>query len=82
MLRLLTQYNKMVSIYDYSEAAMEKLSNCPGCHGGAERFQDFGFIDRYGYNAQTTWCNECGLIFVNPKLILSEYTNLLFISMP
>lgn len=76
-LRFLTPYKRVKKVFDYYSVKKELLIKCPACDAdGEDYFQDFGYIDRYGYNTHTSWCKSCGLIFINPRMSVEDYDRL------
>jgi SAM-dependent methyltransferase len=76
VLRFTTKHIKIKEVFDYESSKKEQLARCPGCAGGKDKnFREFGYIDRYGYQVSTSWCNQCGLIFINPRMTLEAYND-------
>jgi SAM-dependent methyltransferase len=57
--------------YDYENREKEYVSKCNLC--GGDYFTTICHMDRYGYVAEASLCNSCGLVFLNPRLTKSEY---------
>jgi hypothetical protein len=57
--------------YDYSSQPKEPLSTCNLC--GNSRFVVLTHRDRYGYPAEASACEVCGLVFLNPRMTASAY---------
>ncbi len=77
LLRHLTPYKRVKAVFDYDLEKKELLIKCPGCNtDGTDQFNDFGYIDRYGFHVRSTWCKRCGLIFINPRMSPSDYDSL------
>ncbi|MBW1680344.1 MAG: class I SAM-dependent methyltransferase [Deltaproteobacteria bacterium] len=74
LLRMTTKYGRIRKIFDYDKEEKHNLDRCPGCLSGNDRLHDFGDLDRYGYYAKTSWCDRCGLIFINPRMGLAGYS--------
>jgi SAM-dependent methyltransferase len=74
VLRFTTKHIKIKEVFDYDSSKKEQLERCPGCSGRKDKnFRNFGYIDRYGFRADTSWCNRCGLIFINPRMTMEAY---------
>jgi hypothetical protein len=70
----------MRKIFDYESAQKEIVTKCPGCDGSEpECFRDFGYIDKYGYHAKTSWCSKCAMVYLNPRMSMEQY-NLFYAS--
>ena len=69
-----TKYNSLKKIYKYDEVPKDILVNCPSCK--SQDINDFYNMDRYGFNVRTSWCSNCGLIFVNPRINFDSYNRL------
>jgi SAM-dependent methyltransferase len=69
-----TKYSSLKKIYKYDEVPKDILVNCPSCK--SQDINDFYNMDRYGFNVRTSWCSNCGLIFVNPRINLEYYNKL------
>jgi hypothetical protein len=57
--------------YDYAAQPKEAVSACNLC--GATRFVIITHRDRYGYPAEAHACQQCGLVFLNPRLTAAAY---------
>lgn len=69
-----TKFNKLKDIYEYNDIPKDLLEKCPGC--SSSNISDFDSMDRYGFNVETSWCSNCGLIFVNPRINMENYNKL------
>jgi 2-polyprenyl-3-methyl-5-hydroxy-6-metoxy-1,4-benzoquinol methylase len=57
--------------FDYAAQPVERVPRCNLCSGTA--FTVVTHRDRYGYPAQAHACNDCGLVFLNPRMTASAY---------
>lgn len=67
--------NKLARIkqinYNYQKQEKTNIVNCNLCH--SNNFTIITHVDRYGYNAKATACNNCGLVFLNPVMNSNSY---------
>jgi hypothetical protein len=69
-----TKYYEIKKIFDYDSVQKEVVTQCPGCEGTDwESSRDFGYIDRYGYYARTSWCSNCAMVYLNPRMPMEQY---------
>ena len=57
--------------YDFAAQPREALTACNLC--GGSRFVVLTHRDRYGYPAQAHACDQCGLVFLNPRMTAEAY---------
>jgi 2-polyprenyl-3-methyl-5-hydroxy-6-metoxy-1,4-benzoquinol methylase len=57
--------------YDYHTQPKEWVEHCNLC--GSSRFVVLTHRDRYGYGAQAHACEQCGLVFLNPRMPADAY---------
>jgi len=62
------------TIFNYDARAKENLLLCPLC-GQQVSPNSFSQEDRYGYRLSLSRCSDCSLLFLNPRLTATEYTN-------
>jgi SAM-dependent methyltransferase len=57
--------------YDYASQEKQPIAACHLC--GSDRWTVLTHQDRYGYPAQATACNRCGLTILNPRMAPAAY---------
>src|SRR6188768_3066564 len=57
--------------YDYQSQPRESVEHCNLC--GSSRFVVLTHRDRYGYGTQAHACEQCGLVFLNPRMTANAY---------
>jgi 2-polyprenyl-3-methyl-5-hydroxy-6-metoxy-1,4-benzoquinol methylase len=57
--------------YAFESQPKEAVTRCNLC--GASRFVVLTHRDRYGYPAEAHGCEQCGLVFLNPRLTAEAY---------
>ncbi len=57
--------------YDYESQPKEDIAECNLCKSSV--FTVITHRDRYGYAAEASFCNECGLIMLNPRMMPQAY---------
>jgi len=57
--------------YAYQSQPKESVEHCNLC--GSSRFVVLTHRDRYGYGAQAHACEQCGLVFLNPRMTANAY---------
>ncbi len=57
--------------YDFAAQPKDAVTRCNLC--GARRFVVLTHRDRYGYPAEAHACEECGLVFLNPRPTAEAY---------
>lgn len=58
--------------YDYASRPKRRITNCNLC--GHDVLCTIVQVDRYGYKAQASSCEKCGLTFLNPVMTSDAYT--------
>jgi SAM-dependent methyltransferase len=58
--------------FRYQDQLLTEILPCNLC--GANRWIIIAHSDRYGFPAQTTLCENCGLIILNPRMTSSSYS--------
>lgn len=57
--------------YDYESQPKEDIAECNLCRSTV--FTVITHRDRYGYAAEASFCNECGLVMLNPRMTPQAY---------
>src|SRR4051794_4402914 len=58
--------------YDYAAQPKRRIAECNLCE--SRRLSTVIHVDRYGFPAQASLCERCGLIFLNPVMSAEAYT--------
>lgn len=57
--------------YDYESQPKEDIAECNLCKSHV--FTVIAHRDRYGYAAEACFCNDCGLVMLNPRMTPQSY---------
>jgi SAM-dependent methyltransferase len=57
--------------FPYDDLPKEEVASCNLC--GCTRFAVVSHEDRYGFNARSLGCIQCGLVFLSPRLTAEGY---------
>lgn len=74
VLNFLGKFPPLRKVVNYSKLAKESLYYCPACKINIKKnSKPFAQLDRYGFPVITNWCQNCDLLYINPRPIPSAF---------